>query len=520
MSLFLGKELKSEVKMEDEALDQEEICRLCVQKVTQYSSIFRENLHESLTTLLGLSISIEDNWPKNICSQCRDTSRVCVEFIGIVREGEATLRNLFGELSDSALKPHIELIDVKETPEDEFLDSDNWIDANESNSSSDKGEEDSEDSKPLLRRRGRPRKIQQPEVIEPDAVIKQENTETTPGVKRRGRKRKVQSEESELSESSKKIRRITVAEEDENIRRFFKLQCHCCHEMFETLRKLSSHCHRKHQEDAVIICCDKKFNSRMKLVTHLNSHINPNAFKCEECDKNFNSERGLQVHNLNKHVPPEEHLFKCSKCPRSFMTQGRFKAHLVTHIPDTEKTFKCPQCSKAFARNSMLKQHVNHTHEELNKQVCEICAKVFTSKYTYKIHMSNHLGTDSKKFPCTLCDKVFKRKRLLTVHIDRHNNQGKIFKCDVCSKEAPNRSALQRHIQYSHLKVRKFQCNLCSSAFKTTIGLKEHIATHSSSQILYTCLFCPKQFNSNANKYVHQKRKHPDEYEVMQKGKK
>lgn len=40
------------------------------------------------------------------------------------------------------------------------------------------------------------------------------------------------------------------------------------------------------------------------------------------------------------------------------------------------------------------------------------------------------------------------------------------------------------------------------------------MASH-TGQRLYKCAFCERDFNSSANKYKHQKNKHPAEYETL-----
>lgn len=464
-----------------------------------------------------------DNWPKIICNRCLSIAEICLNFMTTVRNSEIILRDLYGDLGECAvpavpmepiaLKPDFELIDVKDIPLDPV--STEWnFDQNFNDSPCNALEVLPERPEPVAKKRGRPRK--NPPGSAGDGY--EEGLIFRSFIKGKRTKSPSKVEENPEDGSKKPRRRnlMDLKEEDEKISKFFELKCNTCSEPFETFLKLKAHTLSVHNEEAVVICCDRKLKNRTRLVNHLNSHINPNRFKCTQCDsKGFLTETGLNLHILSTHSPRELHKFKCQKCPRTFITGSRLNRHLHSHLEEKEKKFKCPQCDKAFSLDCVMKAHLR-THDESAKFICEICAKIFKTKCDYNVHMKdNHSKDTAPKFCCPKCGKMLKKKKLLLIHIERHNEAGEIFKCNMCGKEAPNRFALKNHIQFSHLKVKKYACNLCGRAFKRPLGLKEHMATHSASQILYTCLFCPKQFNSNANKYSHQKRKHPIEYMRM-----
>lgn len=51
-------DFKCEIKTEIVNYDEEsELCRFCVERVTEYSSIIEKNLHEALTLHLGIIVS-------------------------------------------------------------------------------------------------------------------------------------------------------------------------------------------------------------------------------------------------------------------------------------------------------------------------------------------------------------------------------------------------------------------------------------------------------------------------------
>uniref|UniRef100_A0A1B0GKI9 Putative transcription factor grauzone-like isoform x2 rhagoletis zephyria n=1 Tax=Lutzomyia longipalpis TaxID=7200 RepID=A0A1B0GKI9_LUTLO len=552
--------IKVEIKTKDD-----ELCRLCAEKTFEYASVFIDNLHESLKTHFGLMIEESDNWPKFICRKCLQTARVCVDFVSTIRESEETLRNVYGDLRDVEIKPDIEMVDVKSTGEleNENEDDDALVEKRITRKRSqrkpirDWGEKPAVAAVVVPKKRGRPRKIpptevehkveakpatspiaQSPSMMEqspsspeedmPGSPFMQQDTSTdeedmddddnksSKGARKRGRPR---IRPVAAKRAGRKYNKEIAEENIKKIEEFFKMDCNLCQQSYTKLRDLQAHYRKVHKRKGYVMCCNVKFNRPSKILQHFDHHMNPEAFKCTECGKSFKNKYGLRLHTENSHTPPELHKYKCPNCPKTFMSMIRYKKHSYVHVTDAEKSHICPHCSKAFAFKANLQIHIRQMHEEVSYHVCEICAKMFKNKDVFLRHQKTHSGEKIEKIPCPVCGNSFKYKAQLKLHMKRHNDSGQVFRCHLCNKESPNSLALHEHIKYVHVRERKHKCNLCSAAFKTPIGLREHMATHTSSQILYTCLFCPKQFNSNANKYVHQKRKHPVEYEAMKQKK-
>ena len=98
-----------------------------------------------------------------------------------------------------------------------------------------------------------------------------------------------------------------------------------------------------------------------------------------------------------------------------------------------------------------------------------------------------------------------------------NESQDEVFKCTVCGAQAKNEYALAAHVIRNHkTDPQKFPCDVCGKGFKTKQTLTEHMASHTGTK-LYQCCFCDQMFNSSANKYKHQKFRHPDEWEEMRR---
>ncbi|XP_059619174.1 zinc finger protein 883-like [Phlebotomus argentipes] len=534
--------LNFEISVKEEIISKsDEVCRFCVGKTPDYSSIFQDDLHESLKSCFGLMIQETDNWPKFICRQCLNSAKTCIDFVSRIRESEKNLRDLYGEwttwkdIERIEIKPDIEMVDVKELP---LLCADVKAEVDqleESTTTRKKPQKKTVLEETLPRKRGRPRK--HPVQYEDIPVSCGDDKKMLGKLAGRRGRPKISScsedekpssppleaahdtmkEEQEAKEEDKNLSESQSYKElsDEKSRKieeFFKMDCNQCPEKFSRFKDLQAHYRSVHKRKGYILCCKVKLSRTARILQHIEFHMNPNVFKCDECGKTFKNKLGLQQHKVNSHTPKELHLYKCPKCPRTFMHQQRFRTHSAVHAE--QRNHICPECGKAFPTKGRLKAHVMNMHQEVSYHVCEICAKMFKSKDCFLDHQRTHTGEKIEKVPCPTCGKFFSEKRL-KVHMKRHNESDEVFRCHLCDRESNSQTSLNRHIKYVHMSERKYKCNLCESSFKRPVDLREHMATHTSNQILYTCLFCPKQFNSNANKYNHQKVKHPEEYQAM-----
>lgn len=320
-------------------------------------------------------------------------------------------------------------------------------------------------------------------------------------------------EDAELTGDTKTKKHTEV---DETISNFMKLNCTLCSTKdFKTFTQLRYHYTKQHGSKGFVMCCNIKHLRRHKLYEHIQFHMDPNRFLCDVCQKTFNSSHNLKTHVKMTHLPEEMKKYLCEKCDKRFGTAFQLKQHLMTHVGETERTFKCDTCSKMFPGRPHLLSHIRLVHEKRKPYNCDQCDRSFTGK----VFLRNHLaavhtegGGTPKKVQCSHCDKFFANETSMKKHLSRLNRTGEKFICTECGHESPNRTAMRGHMARNHDPNRRtFVCTTCGKQFKTMKTLTEHNAVH-TGETLYKCLFCPKQFNSNANKYSHQKRIHPEEW--------
>uniref|UniRef100_A0A8P4GE45 C2H2-type domain-containing protein n=1 Tax=Dicentrarchus labrax TaxID=13489 RepID=A0A8P4GE45_DICLA len=126
------------------------------------------------------------------------------------------------------------------------------------------------------------------------------------------------------------------------------------------------------------------------------SHKKP--YFCAKCGKSFAQSSHLklcQVQNECKITPEkgntdendkEEKAFKCSECNKEFNRKQLLVMHARVHTG--EKPFSCDYCGKTFTQNSHRIVHMRqHTGEK--PYFCEKCGKSFANS-DLKVHMAVH----------------------------------------------------------------------------------------------------------------------------------
>ncbi|CAG9801424.1 unnamed protein product [Chironomus riparius] len=191
------------------------------------------------------------------------------------------------------------------------------------------------------------------------------------------------------------------------------------------LKKTKRYQKQKVQNDAEV-----EFNECLKKIQN---------FKCNDCNKCFNSRTALGYH-LKTHS--SERRYVCDQCGKKFLTNGALKVHLRLHTND--RPYKCnfPDCGKSFRQWGDLKYHETSLHSDKKDHICEFCAKAFARKYSLVIHRRIHTG--EKTYKCTECDKSFRASSYLLNHKRIHSGE-RPFACMVCGKKFRVQGDLKRH---------------------------------------------------------------------------
>lgn len=133
-----------------------------------------------------------------------------------------------------------------------------------------------------------------------------------------------------------------------------KYKCNQCEKGFNSIVRLKDHVNNYHGKNLRIAT----FHTLLSLIK-INSLIiagNKQEFPCDLCSKTFTSSRNLKTHSIY-HMPPSH---CCKDCDKKFFT----KKSLVEHEESVhmEITHECEKCKKKFQSTSGLRRHLKNCH--------------------------------------------------------------------------------------------------------------------------------------------------------------
>ena len=229
--------------------------------------------------------------------------------------------------------------------------------------------------------------------------------------------------------------------------------------------------------------CGKKFKHKRSFGYHLECHKSEEQMKCEICDQDCKSGKGLKVHMIRQHKDVK--TFTCDQpgCLLVTINETRFYSH--THVYHSKQSIRC---------------------------TVEGCDKVFTTKYALKTHLDSHNTEPVYKCPFEGCTKSYRIKLCLNSHYRNRHIDRKPYPCDWPGCEFVSKSPkCHRRHKYVHKTERDFLCDWpeCGKGFKSKRQLRLHIRIHTNDK-RYVCLWpgCQYATSDSANSLKHRKQVH------------
>lgn len=169
-------------------------------------------------------------------------------------------------------------------------------------------------------------------------------------------------------------------------------------------------------------------------------------------------------------------------------------------------TVQCPQCMFVKKVDSNSTNEKSTKKEVKQNHKCEICSKIFSSKYHHDRHKMTHNG--AKPFLCETCGTGFNQNKMLKLHMLSHTGLNPHV-CQWCRQSFRFKESLRSHILNVHSLVSeietKFECDRCSKQFATGYKLRRHYRSHTGLRP-YQCPTCQKFFSQTGNLKAHLKK--------------
>ncbi|KPJ04908.1 Zinc finger protein 845 [Papilio xuthus] len=108
--------------------------------------------------------------------------------------------------------------------------------------------------------------------------------------------------------------------------------------------------------------CDRRFSIKRDLERHMNRiHLNIKPYKCDLCEKAFNNSWCMKKHRKMTHEGYKRpYIFPCTMCDKIFDRKSILKSHIRTHTG--ERPFQCTICPATFTQSSSLLTHTKLVH--------------------------------------------------------------------------------------------------------------------------------------------------------------
>ena len=253
-------------------------------------------------------------------------------------------------------------------------------------------------------------------------------------------------------------------------------QCQYCRQSFHKYPEFKTHI-KVHESEKNYKCtvrsCGKLFTDLDLFLEHTSLHENK-EYRCHICSKLFKDLNQLNLHSythLTDEQTREKQFFQCSKCKNKYSSLEALDHHLDT----ASHSFPCDQCDKEFASERLFRKHLAVTHTEGMFQ-CDICKKRMKNEHYLKSHMMIHTG--ELPYQCKECGAKFNRNDKLKRHSFIHSDVKKYkcpFKDHMgCSKEFHRFDKLKLHIM-THGNIKPFKCEICDNGFSRKEHLNAHV---------------------------------------------
>ncbi|CAG9859182.1 unnamed protein product [Phyllotreta striolata] len=244
--------------------------------------------------------------------------------------------------------------------------------------------------------------------------------------------------------------------------------------------------------------------------------------KCDICSFTFADRQILDIHQKLLHQTTPDattgcYSYHCHLCNKKFKSRGSLMVHLrVAHYgfnrsecqggrpekPDVPgDAVECKEAKPlvdADEKDGKSNEKCGQKCQDNKQWECDVCSKLFTTKYFLKKHKRLHTG--EMPYSCNLCNKSFTFQQSYHKHMLYHSAD-KPHTCNECGRSFKELSTLQNHARI-HSGERPFICETCGKSFRQRVSYLVHRRIH-TGVMPYKCLTCDKSFRYKVSQKSH-----------------
>ena len=171
----------------------------------------------------------------------------------------------------------------------------------------------------------------------------------------------------------------------------------------------------------------------------------------------------------------EKRLFKCIYCSYSTVRKESLTDHIRQH---TGEKFKCQDCPKDYFSEKGLKLHIKTKHMNIDTCLCTQLGCTWSGK-DYGLRIV-HLYEEHGIGPAPVCDHPdcrdrghFSNYRTLERYRETFHKTAEL-QCPYCEKMYKEQGNLAHHIEVAHKGKPYFQCDICGGFYSSKKSLQGH----------------------------------------------